>query len=452
MPAVQFGISSEERARGDLPQLPVINMFSEDAPTEEQGVILQSRPGLSDRGQNMGGGPVEALFKRDGVLDGQLFGISGGAVYRGTEVLGSISGSGAASMTGNEIGLLATAGTQAKFYDGSTLAAVSFPDGAPVIKVFTGASRFLAIAGDTGRFYFSDPLEEDFEGLEFATAESSPDRLLDGLFIDDTAVLFGAETVEFWPNTSDPDLPFQPLEGRVFEKGIRATGCAAVFNYSFAWVGNDNVVYVNGQQPSPISNQGLTQKIAASVSCRLFAFLIDGQEFLALRLDTQTYVFGNRNGKWSEFASYGQANWIPQCEAGGAFGSAVDGRTVEWSDDHLDFAGVLERRFRAGFPLNSGGVMVDNVGLRCEIGQTPYLTGDYAEPTVEFSQTRDLGKTFGSWRGRSLGPQGNYRKQVQWRSNGMASRPGWMGEFRLTAPVSWRVSQVLLNEPFAGGR
>ncbi|MES2905167.1 MAG: hypothetical protein V4696_13355, partial [Pseudomonadota bacterium] len=341
---------------------------------------------------------------------------------------------------------------QAQFYDGSTLAAVAFPDDKPVIKVFNGASRFLAIAGETGRFYFTDSLEGDFEGLEFATAESSPDRLLDGLFIDDMAVLFGAETVEFWPNTSDPDLPFQPLEGRVFEKGIRATGCAAVFNYSFAWVGNDNVVYANGQQPAPISNQGLNEKIAASTECRLFTFLIDGQEFLALRLDTQTYVFGNRNGKWSEFASYGQANWIPQCEAGGVFGSAVDGRTAEWGDGFSDFGGVLERRFRAGFPLNSGGVQVNNVGLRCEVGQTPFLTGDYVEPVVEFRQSRDVGKTFGSARPKSLGAQGNYRKLVQWRSCGMASRPGWMGEFRVTDPVSWRVSQVLVNEPFAGGR
>ena len=38
---MQFGLSAFTRSRGDLPELPVVNMFAEQAPTEEGGVVLQ---------------------------------------------------------------------------------------------------------------------------------------------------------------------------------------------------------------------------------------------------------------------------------------------------------------------------------------------------------------------------------------------------------------------------
>ncbi len=60
MVALTYGISSYTRRRGDLPELPVIKMFSEVGPTED-GVILQSRPGLTSTSVIMGDGPVRAL-------------------------------------------------------------------------------------------------------------------------------------------------------------------------------------------------------------------------------------------------------------------------------------------------------------------------------------------------------------------------------------------------------
>lgn len=449
MPRMQFGLSAFERARGDLPELPVINMFAEEAPTEETGVVLQSRPGLSDRAANMGAGPVEALFQRDGVLAGALFGVSAGNLYTGTTLIGLVAGSGAVSIAGNEIGILATAGLEARYWNGTALSSVSFPDAADVAKVANGASRFWLIRKDTGKLYFTPALAATVASLSFITAESLPDKLLDMVWIDDVAVLFGAESVEFWPNTGDSALPIQPLEGRVFEKGIRATGCAAVFDSSFAWVGNDNVVYTNGPAPQPISNAGLDEKIKASGTCRLFTFYIDGQEFLALRLDTSAYVYGARNKVWSQFASYGQTNWLPMCHAGGVFGTS-DGRTLAFNTEHLDMGAQLERRFRAGFALNAGGLTLSNVGLRVNVGQTPYLTGDHLDPQVEMRISRDAGQTFGIWQLRSLGKQGAYRTNPQWRACGMASRPGSLHEFRCTSPIPFRVSEVLYNEPFGG--
>ena len=179
---MQFGLSSYDRTEGNLPELPVINMYAEEAPTEERGVMLQSRRGLADRSADMGSGPVRQLFRRDLVLSSALFGVSGGRLYSGTTNIGAIAGSGPVSMAGNEIGLMVAAGSSLYYYNGTTLATVSFPDSASVAHVFTGGSRFWAIRKDTGKIYWTDALEADVEALDFATAESFPDRLYMGLW------------------------------------------------------------------------------------------------------------------------------------------------------------------------------------------------------------------------------------------------------------------------------
>lgn len=449
MPRVQFGLSAFERMRGNGPQLPVINMFAEQTPTEETGVLLQSRPGLSDLSADMGEGPVDELFQKDGVLEGALFGVSDGELYQTTTSLGAIAGSGAISMAGNQTGLMIASGAALQFWDGAALASVAFPDGAPVTKVFEGASRFIAIRAGTGKFYWTEPLETTFGALAFATAESRADPLLDGLFLKDGAILFGSETVEFWPNTNDPDLPFQPLEGMVFAKGIRATGCATRFGTSFAWVTNNDEICI-GDPDTVVSNPGLEEKIAASAACRLWTFFIEGQEFLALRVDAGTWVYGFRNRMWSQFVSYNEDNWIPQCFADGVFGSSVDGATLAFNDAHADLGGDLERRFRFGVPLNGGALAVSNISLRTNPGQTPYSPAEGHTPTIELRISRDVGQTFGAWRATSLGEQGHYRQRVQWRGCGIGSQPGVFGEIRVTAPIPFAAYGVFMNEANGG--
>lgn len=452
MPRVQFGLSSYERGRGGLPALPVINMFADEAPTEELGICLQSRPGLDDRGATLGSGPVQGLFRHDGVLDGQLFGVSDGTFYSAGVSFGALPGDGPVSWGGFSDKLFLTAGERLYQFNGTLLWKVPFPDNANTTAVVTGASRAIAIREDTQTFYWSNSLTSDIGGLNFATAESSPDKLRDLLFIDDTVILFGARTIEFWPNTGDNDLPFQPLEGRVIERGVRNTGACCHIGGSFAWVTHEHQVCVSSED-NVISNTGLQARIEASTECRLFRFVLEGNEFLALRLDNETQIYSRRSGLWSEFQTYGQDNWIAQCWADGVFGSAINGKTLEWGADFTDegaTGGQLERRFRAGFPINTGGVVLGNVGIRTSPGQTPYLTGAYADPQVEMRLSRDGAVTWGTPKMRDLGEQGKYRENVQWRSCGMASRPGFIAEYRCTDPVDFRISDVYVNEGYGG--
>lgn len=443
MAKVQFGLSSYQRARGDMPSLPVRNMFVEKADTEERGIAVQSRPGLVDRNADMGSN-IRQLFKRDLVLGSALLGVSGASLYRGTTVVGPITGDGPVSMAGNEIGLMIAAGGNLHYYDGTTLAAVNFPDDALVVDVFTGGGRFWAIRKDTGKIYWTDALEADIEALDFATAESLPDRLLQGLWIDGAPILFGSESIEFWQQTGGGTIPIKPLINAVIEKGIKATGCATGLGPTFAAVTNENTV-IYGSEKNVVSNVGLQARIEASQECSLFTFVIEGEEYLALRIDGETQVWNPRSGLWSEMASYGYPNWLVRCATGGIVGTS-HGKIATFGPGHEDFGGVLERRLAFGFPINAGGLKVANLIARCNAGQTPFLSGDYAPAQIEMRLSPDAGKTFDDWEAVGLGEQGEYRAQPEWRVLGMASPPAFYGQLRVTDPVDFRLSDIVVNE------
>ena len=316
--------------------------------------------------------------------------------------------------------------------------------------ICVGSSRLIYIRAGSGRLYWADALTSTINALNFATAESSPDHLLDCKFMGDTLLLFGAETVEFWPASKlDPALPFVPLVGRVFPVGIRATGCATLFASTFAWITNRNQVCV-GNPDTVISNSGLEERLRASTTASLFKMRIEGDDFLVVRLDTSTWVFSTRSSQWSTFESYSLTNWIPQCSTGTYLGSGVDGNVIQFSNDHQDFGGVLERRFRAGAPLNGDNLQVNNVMLRTNPGQTPFIVPTYDNPTVEMRASGDGGFTWSKWREKSLGKQGVYRMDMRWRSLGLFGSPGFLAAFRVTDPVPFRVSEVLINEGYPG--
>jgi hypothetical protein len=454
---LQFGVAAYQRNRGNLPELPVVNMFAESAPTEKTQVALQSRPGLVQN-STAGTADIEAIFQKDGVLSGDLFAVGGGFLYRDGVLVGAIDGSGPVSIAGNEIGLAVTAGETLWFYNGTTLRAVAFPDAADVSKVIELASRFVALRSGTQKFYWSEVLEDALDGtgllefgaLNFASAESEPDRLLDACTIDDVLVLGGTETVEFWSKTGNNELPFTPVSGRVYSKGLSATGCMVSFDNSMAYVSAEGLVYRAGNVPERISTTGIEERIEASATAALFTFFFEGHEFLNLRLDSYTMAYDAQSKQWCEFASWEMDNWRCRCAAQGPLFGADDGKILEFSG-HADLGGVLERRFRAGAALDSGSVSASNIRLRTNPGQTSYLSGTYANPTVEMRTSRDGGQTWGNWRQASLGAQGEYRRQVEWRACGMFDHPGLLAEFRVTDPVSFRVSGVVANEG-GGGR
>ncbi len=468
MPDIDFGVSAYKRDRGNLPELPVVNMFVEVARTEPKQVVLQSRPGLIDNEVDSGVGPVKGIFQKDGVLDGDLFTVSArvGAVppalWRDGVNVGDVAGTGHTSFAGNEIGLAVNSGREIYFYDGTAVGIADFPDAAWVCKVVEIGGRFVAIRTDTGKLYHTNVLETalvagilTFQALAFATAEDEPDPLVDAVVVSGHLILGGSETVEFWQITGDDELPFSPILGRVYTKGVKSTGCLVAFDNTAVFVSGDGLVYRCDNEPMRISDPGIEERIADSATASLFPFFFEGHEFLALRLATQTMVYDAQTKQWCEWATEGETNFIGRCaitqDGSPIFGSALDGKTLAFGTVYTDMDGPLERRFRAGVALNGGTLTVDNLRLRTNPGNTTYQSGQYADPVVEMRKSLDGGRTWSTWRTAKLGSQGAYRQRVEWRALGTYDDPGALFEFRVTDPVPFRVSGVAINED-GGGR
>lgn len=453
MPSLVFGTSAYSRERGNLPELPLINMFVEQSPSSANGVVLQSRPTLEEN-RTIGAGPIRALYRADGVMSGDLITVSGTGLYRGSTLLGNIGGDGPVSFAADEDEIVVNAGAEIYRYTGGDLLAVDFPDEANVVKLVDTAGYFIALRQGTQQFYFSAVLDGSSWGaLDYASTENEPDPGRDAVVVNDTLAFLGSQTTEFWSKTGDADIPFAPIEGRVFQRGVIATGCATRFDNSFAWIGNNGIVYIAGNVPERISDAGIEERIAASTNYALWSFFFEGHEFLVVRITQGSWIFDAQTKQWCEFQSWERSNWRAQCatQDGLLFGDDATGTIWELGDGFEDAGGVFERRFRAGLPLSGGAVSVDNIRLTVNVGETTVLEGDYSEPVVEMRTSRDGGRTWGIWKPAPLGAQGSYRTRCEWRRCGLFDDPGMLAEFRCSDPVPFRISAVAANE-LGGGR
>src|SRR6478609_9756101 len=208
MPDLLYGIGAYSRSRGNLPELPLVNLFAEAAPSSEKGIVLQSRPGLEEFATR-GSGPIRGLFQADGVVGGALVAVSGYEVYAGTELLGTIEGNEPVSFAASAAELLINAGGPIYRTDGTTMVEVSFPDDADVSWLVYMSGYFIACRSDTQQLYFSAVLDgTSWDGLDYESAENDPDPLKQAAVVNDTLLLYGSRSLEFWQSTGDPDAPF----------------------------------------------------------------------------------------------------------------------------------------------------------------------------------------------------------------------------------------------------
>lgn len=452
MPALFYGRGAYRRTNGNLPELRLINLFLEQTPADETGVILQCRRGLEEHAAR-GNGPIRGIFSQEGAFSGAIFTVSGTTVYKDGTSLGTINGSGPVRWAASATELLVTRGQSLYSYDGATLSAETFPDTASVRSVAYINSQFIAIRDATHKAYFR-LTDTAWDALDFFSAESEPDNLLDVIATKDNVYFLGQGTIEVWvPSAGDP--PFTRISNRLFPIGVIGTGCAVDLDNTVFLIGSDGILYRLGDVPERLSDHALEERIAASTTRSMFRFDYEGHKFCCIRLDDATFAYDVATGQICEFATYNETNWRAQCAINvgttAYFGDDTDGTVWTFGDTFQDDGSALEAYFTAALPINGGTVSFDSVEVRANVGWTEPLDGDDASPVIEMRQSRDAGATFGNWREASLGGQGNYRTRAVFRRCGLFDSPGALFEFRITDQSPRRISGVFFNEP-GGGR
>jgi hypothetical protein len=454
MPAIPYGVGAYRRERGSLPEFTLVNMFLEKTPSAENGVVLMSRPPL-EAYSTVGSGPIQGVFSKEGTFGGDIFTVSNGQLYRGTTLLGTVNGTGAVSFASSGFEVLVTAGSTLYSYDGTDLQAVTLPDDFHARAVAFISGHFIAIRDGTHKFYWSAQLDgRDWDALDFASAESEPDNLLDAVEMRGNLYLMGESSIEPWYYTGALDLPFVLVQQRLFPKGTIGTGCAVEMDNALFWVASDGIVYRTADVPERLSDHGIEERISESASVSAYGFILEGHSFFCIRLDDATFAYDAATGQWSEFQSYGRSNF--RAISGTSRGQTVilgddDDGTLWTFSDGFDEEATLVREFTAAFPLKGGTAVVDNVTVDANSGRTDLLAGQGSEPVIEMATSRSAGATWGAFRSARLGAQGEYRSRSRWNRVGMFDAPGAMFKFRVSDPVQLRVSNVLVNEP-GGGR
>lgn len=127
---------------------------------------------------------------------------------------------------------------------------VGMPDDVGAISVATFNSYVIVVPVQdrdvNGRFYWIDPGETFVDPLNFATAERSPDAILQVVTLSDRFWLFGQSSSEAWVTTGNIDAPMIRMQGILYEDGIWAGTAVKVGNDIIVVNQYGSVVLISG--------------------------------------------------------------------------------------------------------------------------------------------------------------------------------------------------------------
>lgn len=253
---------------------------------------------------------------------GQLFTVNGGVVYEVTSG-GSSSSRGSLSATTGDV-FFADNGTTLFIVQAGvngyymTLSAGSptlivdanfptVPEGAAFIDGY-----FVTCKGSTGRFYLSQLYSGSlWTPVQFATAESMGDNLINVKNIGNQLWLFGERSIERWYDTGNGAFPFERITGAVYDVGLAAIASVAVLDNTCFFVassqaGRNSIMSMSGAETKKISTPYIESLIASSYTPVWvgYCYRYDGHSF---------YCIDNRTTGGSYVYDIGEDAWLDRC-------------------------------------------------------------------------------------------------------------------------------------------
>lgn len=409
----------------------LINMYAEKAPEESVSPAwLVGSPGMSLL-LTCGIGPLRAFDEMNGIL----YAVSGTYLYSITSALvvtniGVLAGMIApVIMVNNGTQLFISSATAPDYiYSVATgIVAITDPDfpGATSVDYLDG--YFISTSdGDTGQFQISAILDgTNYDALDFATAESSPDPLV-RVFVDHREILlFGTKTMEPWFNSGASAFPFERIPQAITQKGIASRMAVARTDNTTFWLDHTGVVrkLSSGYVPTRVSTHDIEFKISQGdiSTAEAFGYTIEGHECFVLTVTgAGTFIYDAATGLWHQRQSYGLSRWRASCYAyfsGRHFvGDYANGNVYELSlDTFVEGTDPLVAEMIFPPIANDGNrFTVDSITLAMEVGIGDTVT---LSPQATLQTSKD-GRTWSNHDPIDLGAQGEYETQVQWNRVG----------------------------------
>lgn len=298
-----------------------VNLYLEqsESGTSRSPNMLVGTPGLAPW-LNLAGGGVRGLIPFTPQVS---IAIVGSNVWRiapdkSNALIGQVSLNNAVvSMASNGIDIMLVDGANGYFIDpnAGTVTPITDPAWQGGVRVDFIDGYFIWNVPGTGKFQISELYSESMDGLDFASAEGSPDNLVT-LIVDHREVwLLGGNSAEVWYDSGDADFPFQRIQGAFLEIGCAAAASVAKMDNSIFWLATDDrgfgtVQRAIGYAPARISNHAVEfaiaqyRKAGTIADAVAYTYSQEGHSFYVLSFPTAnaTWVYDASTQLWHERA------------------------------------------------------------------------------------------------------------------------------------------------------
>lgn len=389
--------------------------------------ILSSFPGLKYKGT--ASGADRGLFEQNGVL----YKVTGQTLYsvveNGTHTsLATIPGADRCVFAALGDFVIIVTGGVVYTWDGVSLLTGTGTDFETPNSVCSLNSQAI-YDGDGARFSVSNVSEPlTINGLNYGTAESSPDDILRVYEMSQIILLFGLKTIEPWWNTGDGNPPFDRVETGIVQTGLGALHSTANNDTVLYFYGNDDQVYVlQGYNAAAISPETLAREFAGYVTASDaigWCMTLQGKNFYVLTFPTanKTWCYqeggewfelssGNEGGRWiaNSYAYCYRKHWITDYRNGNLY--ELDDLTYTENGDTII-------RTRDTAPLHAGLLKPEWTGKRLEMNRLELMVetgiGSTTEPEIVVQFSDDGGRTWSTQLTGTLGVAGEYMWKVEW--------------------------------------
>jgi hypothetical protein len=310
---VPLGIKAYQRSTSREVVLENLLLEKDETGFSPDGIARVKRAGLASPALR-GSGPIRALDYR--LVSNEQVVVSGNALFLdGVQATGSIAGSDIVRTVQTQFYYFVLGGGTLHYVnDDNEIFSIAMPNDAPPIVDIEQINNYLLILTRSGRFYWIEPNTVSVDPLNFATAESLPDRGVAIRRLGDEVLIFGFESTEIWQTTGDQDAPFLRAAGRNYERGCSARDTVCRFDNGIVWVSDANTVCRAGGVPEIISDTALSEQITrVAGTLNAYTLSINAHELYVLNIPGEgTYVYDASTQAWSRFRTGGSLEWAPR--------------------------------------------------------------------------------------------------------------------------------------------
>lgn len=340
----------------------------------------------------------------------------------------------------------------------------NFPNGARSCCFIAG--RFVVDdPSSSGKFRWSGVYDiTDWNPLNFATAESNSDPLVQVFERGGELLLFGNRTLEFWAPTGDSNV-FLRTGGAGIDWGLAIFDTVRKANDSVFFIGRNlggqpQVCRLDGYQVRVASTPDVEYRMNAAISAganvTTSVVTHSGHTWFIVNLADTSMVYDVQQDEWAEWQTNdpvtGQpGRWAGQYSSQYRNTAIVtdyrDGRVYYLDADRYtdDTTPITRELYSRHAFANLERLTNWMLQLDIETGVGLYQ-GQGNDPQVMLRISKDGGHTWGNERWRPIGKQGNYRARVSWKRNGIAD--DWLFHFKVADPVK----TVFMNAAVDFGR